>query len=98
MKYLATYHNFEKAPKRFNYKSGNPTHFRKNNWRKILSNHTTMCYNSYDNRIDINEIKHVFKDLNEISKSDDWFPYEYIDAEFNKKVNRTKGQLTGDEI
>ena len=45
----------------------------------------------HDNRIDFNENKDVFKDLNEVPPSDDWFPYEYIDAEVNKKLDRTKG-------
>ena len=40
----------------------------------------------------------MFKDLNEVPPSDDWFPYEYIDAEVNKKVETTKGQLAGDEM
>ena len=57
-----------------------------------------MCYNSLYNRIDFNENKDVFKDLNEVPPSDDWSPYEYIDAEINKKVDKTKGQLTGDAM
>ena len=40
----------------------------------------------------------MYKDLNEFSPSDDWFLYEYIDDEFNKKLDETKGQLTGNEI
>ena len=34
----------------------------------------------HDNRVDFNENKYVFKDLNDVPPSDDWFPYEYIDA------------------
>ena len=52
----------------------------------------------YDNRIDLNENKYVFKDLNEVPPSDDWFPYEYIDAEVKKKLDKTKGQLAGDKM
>ena len=37
----------------------------------------------------------MFKDLNEVTPSYDWFPYEYIDAEFNKKLDKIKGQLAG---
>ena len=37
------------------------------------------------------------KDLNEVPLSDDWFPYEYIDAEINNKLDKTKERLTGDE-
>ena len=40
----------------------------------------------------------MFKDLNEVPKSDDWFPYEYIDAEVKKKIDKTKRQIAGDEM
>ena len=40
----------------------------------------------------------MFKDLNEVPPSDYWFSYEYIDSEVNKKVNKTKGQLAGNEM
>ena len=40
----------------------------------------------------------MFKDLNDVPPSYDWFPYEYIDDDIKKKVNKTKGQLTGDEM
>ena len=39
----------------------------------------------------------MFKDLNEVPPSDDWSPYEYIDADVKKKLDETKGQLVGDE-
>ena len=48
--------------------------------------------------MDFNENKYVFKDLNEVSPSDYWFPYEYIDAEFNNKLDKTKGRLSGYEM
>ena len=44
------------------------------------------------------ENKHVFKYLNEFLPSDDWFPYEYIDAEFNKKLDKIKGILADNEM
>ena len=37
----------------------------------------------------------MYKYLNEVSPSYDWFPYEYIDAEVNKKLDKTKGILAG---
>ena len=40
----------------------------------------------------------MFKYLNEVPPSDDWFPYEYIDAEVNNKLDKTKGQLAGNEM
>ena len=42
--------------------------------------------------------KNLFKDLNEVPQSDDWFPYEYIDAEVKKKIDENKRQLAGDEM
>ena len=33
-----------------------------------------------------------------MQRKDDWFKYEYIDAEVNNKVEKTKGKITGDEI
>ena len=52
----------------------------------------------HENRIDLNESRDVFKDLNEVLPSDYWFPYKYIDAEVNKKLHKTKGQLAGNEM
>ena len=52
----------------------------------------------HDNRIDFNKNKYVFKDLTEVLSSDDWSPYEYIDDEVNKKLDKTKGQIAGDEM
>ena len=40
----------------------------------------------------------MFKDLNEVPPSDDCLPYEYIDAEINKKSDKTKARLAGNEI
>ena len=50
---------------------------------------TILC----DNRISFNENKDVFKDLNEVPSSYDWFLYEYIDAEVNKKFEKPKDDL-----
>ena len=40
----------------------------------------------------------MFKDLNEVPPSYDWFPYEYIDAGFNKKLDKIKGRFAGDKM
>ena len=40
----------------------------------------------------------MLKYLNDFTPSDDWFPYEYINFEIRKKVEKTKGQLAGDEM
>ena len=52
----------------------------------------------HDNIIDLNGNINVFKDLNEVPPSYYWFPYEYIDTEVNKKLDKTKGWLAGDEM
>ena len=52
----------------------------------------------HDNCIDFNVKKYVFKDLNEIPPSDDWFPYVLINSEANNKLDKTKGQLAGNEM
>ena len=64
----------------------------------MSSNIPTTCYNFHDNRIEFNENINVFKDLNEVPPSYDWFPYEFIDAEVKKKIDETKRQLTGNEM
>ena len=43
--------------------------------------------------MEFNEDRDVFKDLNGVPPSDDWFPYEYIDAEVNKKLEKPKDDL-----
>ena len=40
----------------------------------------------------------MFKGLHEVPPSYDWFPYEYIDAEVNKKSDKIKGQHVGNEM
>ena len=44
---------------------------------------------------DFNKYINVFKYLNEVTPSDDCFPYQYIDAEVKKKIDETKRQLAG---
>ena len=91
--------NFEKACKKFHYGSVKSKVLQK---QKI----GLQCYLTiprcvtiiHDNRIDFNGNKYAFKDLNEVPPSDDWFPYEYIDAEVNNKSEKTKGRIAGDEM
>ena len=52
----------------------------------------------HDNQIDFNENKYGFKYLNDVPPWDDCLPYEYIDAEVEKRLKKNKGQLTGDEM
>ena len=40
----------------------------------------------------------LWKKLNEVSPSDDCFPYEYIDAEVNKNLDDTKGWVAGTQM
>ena len=60
-----------------------------------IPQHVTIIHN---NRIEFNENGYVFKDLNEVPPSDDWFPYEYIYDEVNNKLDKTKEQLAGNEM
>ena len=91
--------NYEKACKRFNYESGKSKAFQK----KTIG---LQCYLTiprrftilHDNQNEFSENKYVLKYLNEVPLSYDWFPYEYIDAEVNKKLNKTKVLLSGDEM
>ena len=52
----------------------------------------------HENIIDFNENKDLLKDLNEVTPSYDWFPYEYIHVKVHKKFDKTKGRRAGDEI
>ena len=88
--------NFEKVRKQFNYGSGKPKTFQK---QTIV----LQCYPNIprrvkiinDNWTDFNENKNVFKYLNEVTLSDDWFPCEYIVYKVNNNVDKTKVRLAG---
>ena len=86
------------ARKRFHYESVKYEALQKKIGLQCYLNIPRRVTFIYDNQIDLNENKDVFKDLNEFSQSDDWLPYEYIDAEVKKKSEKTKGQIAGDEI
>ena len=99
IKYSATSPNFEEAHKKFHYESGKSKSLQ--NQTIGLRCHLTIprCVTIiHENRIDFNENRDVFKDLNDIPPSDDSFPYEYIYAEVKKKVDETKGKLAGHEM
>ena len=80
IKYFTTSPNFEVARKQFHYESGNTKHCRNKIGLQCYLTIPQRVTFIYDNRIYLNENKDVFKDLNEFPPSDDWFPYEYIDA------------------
>ena len=99
IKDFTTSTNFKEACKQFHYESGKSNLFQKQtiglqcyltiSWRvKVLN----------DNQIDKNKYSAVYKYLNEVSPSDYWFSYEYIDAEVNKNLGETKGRLAGYEM
>ena len=82
IKYFVTSPNFEVARKQVHCESGKSKALQKN--KISLQGYLTIPRRVtfiYDNRIDSNENKDVFKDLNEFSPSYNWFPYEYIDSE-----------------
>ena len=91
IKEFATPPNFEVARKQFHYESVK--------YKALQKKIGLQCYTTipkrvtilHDNRIDLNENREVLKDLNEVPPSYDWFPYEYIGAEVNKKLDKTKG-------
>ena len=99
IKEFSKYPNSEEAREQFHYDSGKP---KKKQKQKI----GIQCYLTipqcvtiiHDNIIENNEYSAVYKYLNEVSPSDDWLPYEYIDAEVNNKLDETKGRLAGDEM
>ena len=99
IKDFATCPNFEEARKQFNYESGKSKAVQGKTiglrFHQTFPRHVTILH---DNRIDFNENRNVFKDLNEVPPSDNWFLYEYIDAEVINKIDKTKRQLAGDEM
>ena len=99
IKDFVTYPNFEEACKRFNYESGKSRALNKQTiglqCHLTIPRRVTMIH---DNRIDFNKNRYVFKDLNDVPPSDDWFPYEYTDAEVKKKMEKIKGKLSSDEM
>ena len=40
----------------------------------------------------------MLKYSNEVPPSDDWFKYEYFDDEVNKKLDKTKERIAGNEM
>ena len=99
IKDFATSPHFEEGRKQFNYE---PVKY------KALHKTTIglICHQTFprrftilhENIIDLNENRNLFKDLNKVPPSDDWFPYEYIDAEIKKKVDDAKRQIAGDKM
>ena len=99
IKYFAAYPDFGEACKQFRCKSGKSRSLQKQ--AICLQCHVTISTRVtiiHDNQIYFNENRDVFKDLNDVPPSDDWFPYECIDVEVKNKVDKTKGQLTGNEM
>ena len=81
IKGFATSPNSEEACKKFHYESEKSKALKKQTMGLqcylTIPKHVTILH---DNRIDLNENRVVFKDLNEVSPSDDWLLYEYVDA------------------
>ena len=91
IKDFATYHHLEKARKQFHYELGKSKELQKQTiglqFYLTIPRRVTILRG---NRIEFNENIDVFKDLNEVPPLDYWFPYEYIDADFNKKLDKIK--------
>ena len=52
----------------------------------------------YDDRINFNIHKHVFRDLYVNPTSETWFPNKFIEGDIKKKVDKTRGQLASDRM
>ena len=90
--------NFKVARKQFHYELGKSEALQKKIDLQCYLNIPQRVTFLYDSLIHFDENKDVFKYLNYFSPLDDWFTYEYIDAEVKNKVYKTKRQLAGDEI
>ena len=91
-------HHFEKARKGCHYESGKSKALQKKiglQCYQTIPRHVKILH---ENQIDFKENKYVFKYLNEVPPWDDSFPYKYIDAGFNKKLDKTKGRIAGNEM
>ena len=55
---------------------------------QTIPRHVTIIHY---NQVKKREYSAVYKYLNKVSTSGGQFPYEYIDAEVNKKLDETKG-------
>ena len=86
MKYFAKPPNFKEAHKQIWYEWGKSKAFQKQTIG--LQCHITIPRRVtiiYDNKIGFNENRDVFKYLNDVTPSDDWLPYKYIDAESRRE-------------
>ena len=76
VKTFATSPNFEKARKQFNYESGKLKAFQKQTIGLQYYLTIPRCVTIiFDNRVDFNENKDLFKYLNEVPVSYYWFTY-----------------------
>ena len=82
IKYFAASHNSKEDRKQFHCESGKSRALQNQTivlqCHPIIPRRVTILH---DNLIYFNENRDVFKDLNDVPPSDDWFPYECIDVE-----------------
>ena len=99
IKGFVKYPNLEEVCKQFNYESGKSRALKKQTIGLQCCLTIPLCVTFlYGNQIEFNKNRDVFKYLDDVPPSDDWFPYECIDAEIKNKVKKTKGQLAGDRM
>ena len=96
---FATSNNFEIARSRFHYEKGKSKAEQKQTiGLQCLYTIPQRVTFLHDNQINFNIHKHVIRDLDVDSISETWFPNKYIEYEIQKKVDKTRGQLSSDEM
>ena len=99
IKYFATSTTFEAACRQFHYETGkSKADETKTIGLQCLYTISQRVTFLYDNRMNINTQKNVFKDLDGISTSETWFKKKYIEYEIKKRVDKTRDQLASDEM
>ena len=64
-------------------------------WLHTIPRRVTFLH---DDRINFNIHKNVFIHLYVDPTSETWFLNKYVEAEINKKIEKTRGQLASDEM
>ena len=91
--------NFEETRKRFHYELvKSKADQKKTIGLQCLQTIPQRVTFIHDDRINLNVHKNVFRNLHDVLTSENWFPNKYIEAEIKKKLDKTRGQLTSDEM
>ena len=99
IKYFVTSTTFEAARRKFHYETVKS----KADQKKTIG---LQCLHTIprrvtfldEDRMNLNIQKNVFRDLDGISTSETWFLKKYIEDDIKKKVDKTRDNLTSDEM